>query len=248
MILEYFRPKSITEAIALLNRKHPVTIPLAGGSTVGKRLNDVAVVDLQSLELNYIKQENGLTRIGATTKLDSIATEFINNPFLLEPLKIQASKNQRNSGSLGGLVCSANGRSPVLTALLALDASILFAPGENEISLAKWLPIRNEWTKGKLVTEVKFSNDMKGAFESIARSPLDQPIVCCAAVKTQNGIIRLAFGGFGPYPKVILVASEITSLYGILEKELADTSDEWASAEYRIDASKKLATRLIKLL
>ena len=55
MIIDYSRPKSIKEAVDLLARKDPKSIPLAGGSVISKYKGDpVAVIDLQDLGLDKI--------------------------------------------------------------------------------------------------------------------------------------------------------------------------------------------------
>ena len=53
MILEYHRPKTVKEALQLLNRSTPLTRPLAGGTVLNQPGQEaMAVVDLQSLGLD----------------------------------------------------------------------------------------------------------------------------------------------------------------------------------------------------
>ena len=79
-LIEYHKPTTLDEALKLLRRTRLKTVPLAGGtSLVPEAAPDVqAVVDLNALELSYIKtsevSENlrGL-EVGATTKLQTLA-------------------------------------------------------------------------------------------------------------------------------------------------------------------------------
>jgi CO/xanthine dehydrogenase FAD-binding subunit len=56
MILEYHRPQALDQALALLSRETPRTIPLGGGTVISQMAGPgVAVVDLQSLGLNTLE-------------------------------------------------------------------------------------------------------------------------------------------------------------------------------------------------
>ena len=55
MIIEYYRPQSLEEALELLARPGLTTVPLGGGTVVNQPSPEpVAVVDLQALGLNMI--------------------------------------------------------------------------------------------------------------------------------------------------------------------------------------------------
>jgi putative selenate reductase FAD-binding subunit len=248
MIVEYYRPQSINDALELLSKSHLKTIPLAGGSTISKRVDDIAVVDLQDLPLCYIRNEGETTCVGATTTLDNFLEFNKSNIFFTEPLRIQASKNQRVAGTIGGLMVTANGRSPVLTVLLAMDSKIIAVPNNEEISLEKWLPIRQSWTYGKLITEIYYQQSLGCVFESVGRSPYDQPIICCAIAKWKNGRTRIVFGGFGDHPQLAFDGMYPQNIIGLVKEQISTINDEWASAEYRLDVSEKLAQRLINSL
>jgi CO/xanthine dehydrogenase FAD-binding subunit len=247
MIVEYFRPKSMDEALTLLKRKQPRTIPLGGGTTISKSQGEpVAVVDLQSLGLDTISKENGNFILGSTVTLSSMET-FINLPAFSEAVQIQASKNLRNSGTIAGLICSANGRSPLLTLLLALDCHLIWEPEGREISLGNWLPVRKDWKDGLLISKVILP-DTKFRFGSVGRSPKDQPIICCAIAKWANNRMRVAVGGFGKIPTLVLDGNTSDEIEIAVASALKDASDQWASAEYRIEAGMKLAKRLMNEL
>ena len=64
MIIEYIRPKTIKEAVKLISRDAPVTIPMGGGTSLKGRSarQDFSVVDLQALKLDAIITEQRLDR------------------------------------------------------------------------------------------------------------------------------------------------------------------------------------------
>ena len=70
----YFRPKSIPEALALLEKNSGSILVIAGGTKLVLTENNVVqeLVDITSLDLNFIKEESGITRIGATTRMQQI--------------------------------------------------------------------------------------------------------------------------------------------------------------------------------
>lgn len=248
MIIEYTRPKSIETAIELLERKTPTTLAIGGGSSIRQNHEDpCAVVDLQDLGLSYLRRENGKIHIGATTTLTQIEAEF-GGTDLTGAIQIQASRNQRNTASLAGLVKKANGRSPILTTLLALDATLVWEPGEKTLSLGNWLPLRETWQGAVLIREVILP-DVPFVFDSIARSPKDQPVICCAIAKWPNGRMRASVGGFGKIPLLIADGNSSDDLQVALQSALKEANDPWASAAYRLEAGmvliRRLATRLL---
>lgn len=239
MIVEYARPKTIENAIQLLTRKDPLTVAIGGGSTVSKHFGKkIAVVDLQDLGLNYIQREGDSIKIGASVTLARLEKEYAGTD-LVEAIQIQTGRNQRNSATIAGLLKKADGRSPLLTALLAMDASINWLPGGKTIRLADWLPQRSVWKEAVLIKEVIIPH-VELAIESVARSPKDTPILCLAVARFTDGKVQAAIGGFGAIP-TLLNGTDVNS--GV-EKALKNAADEWASADYRLQAGRVLANRI----
>ena len=74
MIIEYHRPEKLDDALALLQRATPKTLPLGGGTVLNSPADDqYAVVDLQELELAGIdaKGSNSL-EVGAAATLQAL--------------------------------------------------------------------------------------------------------------------------------------------------------------------------------
>ncbi len=243
MIIDYSRPKSIKEALELLARKEPRSIPLAGGNVIRKHKGDpVAVVDLQELGLDKITNKDGVTNFGSMVTLDAFE-KYSSNTDITEAISIQAAKNKRNSSTLGGLVCMADGRSSMLTLLLAMDAELIWEPGDKIISLGNWLPLRREWSDGEIITTIRIP-ETEIRFGSISRSPKDLPIFSCALAKWNSGRLRVAVGGFGSLPTLVLDGNAMDDVQTAVKIALQEANDQWASADYRMEAGSKLAGRL----
>lgn len=243
MIIEYLRPNNMDEAISLLQRQAPITLPLGGGDALSKYQEEpVSVVDLQSLGLNKILHENGKIEIGATATLTEIDS-FLHNDVFATVLRIQAGKNQRNTSTIAGMVKVSHGRSPFLTLLLAMDAQLQWQPGEKMISLGNWLPIRHDWHEAVLMSKVIIP-DIAIRFDSVARTPKDRPIVAVAMARWPSGRMRVAVGGFGPIPVLALDGTDRDDVEQAVDQAFAYSNDQWASSSYRREVGKKLASRL----
>jgi len=241
MILDYFRPKTVLEALAL-QESHPNSLFLGGGSSVQNTKGDYYAIDLQLLELNKIFKEKNSCSIGATVTLDEIYEYFKQIPDLRQSLRIEGSKNQRNRATLGGLLMTADGRSPFLTCLASMKSLLYMESEDNSLDLNIFLKNRN--LNKRLILNVKIELPEKFRFESVARSPLDKPIVCCAVSKYGTNY-RVCIGGFGDYP--ILASGE--NFLAMDEKRINDafslSDDQWASASFRASLIKTLAERLL---
>lgn len=241
MILDYFRPKTINEAITLL-KNHSNAFPIGGGSTINSLKKDVVVVDLQDLELKYIKVQSSKIVAGAMVSLDQIYDYLASNEALTLALKIDNSKNQRIQRTLGGAIMAADGRSALITCFLALDCVVFCEPGKEEIPLGKFLTMRKE--NKKLITQISFDDPVNLYFESVSRSPLDKPIVCCAINKKAKGGNNVSLGGFGDYPKFIQSDSvNIRDQEKVIES-FSIIDDQWATAKYRATVAARLIKRL----
>lgn len=247
MIIEYYRPKQIDEALKLLQRDNPKTLPLGGGNVLSKGYEeDIAVVDLQDLGMNEIHDQNGEWIIGSTTTIQMVYEQFRENEAFQNSVRIDMSRNSRQTGTFGGFLQCVDGRSALLTLLLAVDAKIKWLPQGQIISLGDWLPQRDTWNEGKLISEISWGKNSTVLFDSIGRSPVDKPIVCCAIARWPSGRLRVAAGGFGKIPQLAM-DGDLQDDIGLAIKNIYhQADDQWASAEYRKEAGAKLSERLLR--
>lgn len=243
MIKEYFRPKTIHEAVELL-QQNELAIPIGGGTSLKKIVEKIAVVDLQDLDLSYIKKVEKEINIGSLTTLEQMKEYFSGNENISRALKIEGSKNQRTQSSLGGFLKLAGGRSPFLTCLLTLNCTLFFAEEENGMSLGEYLDERK--SSKKLITHISINEPNGLVFESVSRSPLDLPIICCA-VNRFDTKLKAAVGGFGEKPQIVPEKYFIEKNEGDISALLHFSTDEWASANYRANITQVILKRLIDL-
>jgi len=243
----YYRPQSLSEALVLL--KNPNTIPLAGGTYINTKLRGRCnVVDLQNLSLDKLVVQNKKIEIGSTTKLQELYLHKHMPDHFRTALKLEAPLNIRNSASLGGLLLTCNGRSPVATSLLALDALIILEPNHNEILLSDFFSLRSNFPKESIITSIILPEDQRFCFTYVARTSFDQPIVCAALSTRKNGRARLALGGYGIQPLLVVDGDISDDISEAAFSAYSRAEDEWASAEYRSDMAKVLSKRCLSII
>jgi CO/xanthine dehydrogenase FAD-binding subunit len=248
MITAYHRPTTLEEALTLLAR--PDTRPLGGGTVLNLPSADsFAVVDLQALALDKIHKVGGKLEIGATATLSLLLESAHIPPALATALRLEAPLNLRNIRTVAGALISCDGRSPFAVVMLALDAKLTLGGVQSSVvGLGDLLPLRTETLRGKLITKIEIPLNAKLAFETVARTPRDKPIVCAALAKWPSGRTRLALGGWGRQPLLALDGNEPGDLEQAAKNAFHEAGDEWASAEYRSEIAAVLAKRCLAKL
>jgi CO/xanthine dehydrogenase FAD-binding subunit len=252
MITQYHRPSTLDEALALLSQ--PATLPLAGGTVINtpafqhSQPADFAVVDLQALGLDKIHKVGNNLEIDACVPLQQLLESPHCPAALQQAVRLEASLNIRNAASLAGTLVTCSGRSAFGTAMLALDARLTLAGGADPVArgLGDLFALRSDFIRGKLITKISIPLNARLAFETVARSPADLPIVCAAVAQWASGRTRLALGGWGPAPLLAMDGTEPGGIDTAARSAFHAAADEWASAEYRADVAATLATRCLE--
>ena len=246
MITAYHRPQTLEEALQKIGRTSPRTLPLGGGTLLARPTPDpVEVVDLQSLGLDHIRKQGKELEIGATVTLQQLLESEHCPQALVPALKLEAPLNLRNAATVAGTLVVADGRSTFATVLLALDARLTLQPGDKEIRIGSFLPIRGDHLPGKLITGISIPLNVKLAVDYVSRTPADKPIVCAALAQWPSGRTRLVIGGFGNSPSLAMDGTEAEGLEAAARNACHEATDEWASAEYRQDIAVTLAQRCL---
>jgi CO/xanthine dehydrogenase FAD-binding subunit len=246
MIIEYSRPETLDEALALLSRTIPKTVPLGGGTVLNAPSDrEVAVVDLQNLGLNGIKMSGRSLTMGAMVTLQELLATESTQPVLREAVRHESAYNLRHSGTVAGSLVSGSSRSPFLATMLALDAELLWQPGDMKLSLGDFLPVREAAWPGALITSITFSLQTELAYHFVARTPADRPVVCAAAARWPSGRTRIVLGGYGKAPLTILDGEANEGVLDAAEAAYLTAGDEWASAEYRSHMGRVLVKRCL---
>ena len=244
MITAYYRPQTLDEALMLLAQAN--TLPLGGGTLLSKPIADsVQVVDLQLLGLNSLTKKGNELELGATLTLQALLESEHCPEALKTALRLEAPLNIRNAATTAGTLVACDGRSTFATVLLASDAKIMVTDPRKEeqtLSIGELLPLR-EGVYGRLITKIVIPTNINLAFEYVARTPADKPIVCVALAQWNSGRTRLAVGGTGKSPMLAMDGTEAQGLETAARNAFHEATDEWASAEYRMDVAATLAAR-----
>jgi CO/xanthine dehydrogenase FAD-binding subunit len=162
-------------------------------------------------------------------------------------VKLEAPINIRNSATLAGTLVSCDGRSTFASVLLAMDAKVTVISkqiSEETINIGELLPLR-EQVRGKLITKITIPVNVKLAFDYVSKTPSDKPIVCAAVAQWNSGRTRLTLGGYGKSPMLAMDGTESEGIETAARNTYHEATDEYASAEYRMDVASTLAKRCI---
>lgn len=266
----YYKPKTIEDAVALV-QSNPNAAYVGGGAwLVAQHDPELAVlVDLSQVGLGMINSDLEMVRIGTMATLQAImdepATAELAHGILATAASYTQSRTLREQGTLGGTLIVAGPADPLTTALLVLDAEILYAdPTLHVAPFASFVAYRERLIKTRvLLTQVRIKRPpvrSAAAFEEVGRSPKDKPIVCAAAyVESSEGlptVVRLAVGGTDAQPVrlhktehllkgQLLTAEKVETALAPALAELHPVGDYRGSVEYRLEMAKVLTRRAL---
>ena len=142
MIQEFFKPQTITEAVALKEKYKDEAVFMAGGTDVNCRDAGSAVekvIGIEQLKLNAISKTDETVLIGAGVTIQ----ELIDSPKVPEQLSMAAghfvNRNIRNMATIGGNIASNNSTSNLIPILVALDAELKLAGTDASVSLYEYI-------------------------------------------------------------------------------------------------------------
>ncbi len=165
-VKEFYRPKTVDEALALLHQK-PGAMPIAGGTDLvialhERKLQPAALVDLSTLaELDRIFIEDGTLHIGAGVcfaDLETCPDVRAVLPSLAEAAGLMGAVQVRNLATLGGNVANAATAADGLPPLLSMDALAVVAShtGRRTLPVAEVVvgPGKNSLAPGEILVEL----------------------------------------------------------------------------------------------
>ena len=213
-VRSYFLPRSLPEALGLLEQHGPALLVMAGGTVAMPLINEGislpdAVMGLRRAGLDGLERTNGTLRIGATATL----TQLLNQdavPMLREAAGSTASWSIRNMGTVGGNLFTPPPGGDVAVALLALDASVKLAGpgGERALPLTDFFTgfMTSELATDELLVELLVPiRSEPTAYIKFGRKHANTPAVVTVAVRLEwDGArvadARIALGAVGPHP------------------------------------------------
>ncbi|MBU0505748.1 MAG: FAD binding domain-containing protein [bacterium] len=127
MVLEFYKPTSITEAIALKNKLGSEALYLAGGTEVNNLFFPVKpkyLISLEGIGLKAIEETDEAIHFGANVLLQDLLENNLTPDFLKVAIKRLVNKNIRNMATLGGHVASNKSCSDIIPTLIACKAAL----------------------------------------------------------------------------------------------------------------------------
>jgi carbon-monoxide dehydrogenase medium subunit len=259
---EYSAPASLNEALGLLGDGEAKA--LAGGMSLIPlmKLRLAApdrVVDLGRIPgLNYIKEDNGVLRIGATTThydVESSPLVRASCPLLAEAASNIGDIQVRNRGTIGGSVAHADPAADYPASLLALEARVVLvtAKSQRELPIADFFvdTFTTALEPGELVREVIVPLEDKSAgtsYQKVVQPASGFAIVGIAARVRKSGG-RVTFARIGvtglagkPYRAINVEKAlegtagspiDIQKAAAVVADGVEANSDLHGSAEYR---------------
>jgi aerobic carbon-monoxide dehydrogenase medium subunit len=220
--MDYFEPKTVSEALSVLGQHGAEAKVIAGGTDV--------MVDIKFKEepgsLVNIKKLPGLTgitengaslRIGALTTIREIETNALVReklPVLWESSHQFASLQVRNTATIGGNICRASPSGETLAPLLVLEAKakLAFADGEKTEPFTSFFQGPGKSIAGVkgLLTEIEIPYPPAGSksvyLKHAVRGAMDIAMVGVAVLITpdaeKNNMqdVRIGLGAVAPTP------------------------------------------------
>ena len=215
-VSSYFLPRSVPEALGLLDRHGPDLLVMAGGTVAMPLINDGLsipglVMGLRHAGLDRLERVDGTLRIGATTTLTRLLAES-GVTMLEEAARSSANPTIRNMATVGGNLFTPPPGGDVAVALLALDASVTLASsrGERVVPLADFYTgfLTNQLEADELLVAIDVpagAADDSTAFVKFGRKHTNTPAVVTVAVylswnDDRIAHARIALGAAGPHP------------------------------------------------
>ena len=208
----YHRPQSVEEALRLLVQKGQAGAILAGGTGLLSRLDDdvTDIIDLQAAGLDRFDISEDRVTVGSMTRLQMIVENEAVPMVVRDAARNEGPNTLRHAATVGGALVGGDWESELCAALLAFDAKVTVqTAGELcEVDLEEF--VANEYPDG-IVIRVSFARDGVAAYERVARTPADSPIVAVVGRRDANGVVKLAFCGVAERP-VLLTPGELETL------------------------------------
>jgi CO/xanthine dehydrogenase FAD-binding subunit len=227
---DYYDPRSLNEALVLIDRHRDDAKILAGGQSLMPLLNmrlarPNIVVDINQIkELNYIRTSDGGIVVGATTRQRALQTEKLIGervPILKEAAYYIAHPQIRSRGTICGSIAHADPAAELPALALALDAEMTLTSTKGQRTVAAEAFFQSFFTTAlevnEILTEVRFpvsAKDSAWSVLEINRRHGDfaiAGIVAGLALEPNRQVIaraRLVYFGVGATPVRVSAAEE----------------------------------------
>ncbi len=258
-VLDYYRPTSLADAYETLMR-NPQNQIMGGGAWLKLSPGEITtLITLDGLGLEAIAEQPEAVLIGAKATLRAIETSpliaQLQGGLLRDAARHVMGVSLRNIATIGGSIVGRFSFSDILTALLAMNAQLVFH-ARGEIALADYLLLHRP--EKDILLWIKIEKDnAHSAFRKVARTRLDFAILNLAIVKTRaTTTIALGSRPQGPVlaKRAMAYLNESANLTEkvfeqaarLVTEELAFGDNLKAGKEYRRHLAYVLSKRLLK--
>jgi len=220
--MEYFEPKTISDALSLLAKHGAEAKIIAGGTDV---MVDIkykeepgCLVNIKKIPgLDSIRENGNSLHIGALATIRDVETSAVVRdklPVLWESLHQFASLQIRNTATIGGNICRASPSGETLTPLLVLEAKgkLAFAEGERTEPFTAFFQGPGKCSVGSkgILTEIEVPYPATGSrgvyLKHAVRGAMDIAMVGVAVLITPDASkntlqdVRIGLGAVAPTP------------------------------------------------
>ncbi len=217
-IKEVFNPKSIEEALELLDKYKDKAKIIAGGTDVvialkeGKFDPDVLINIFKIEEMKDIKEENGEIVIGACVTYTDIVESDLFDKNLIgfnKACRLVGSPQIRNKGTIGGNIANKASAADSVPPLLTLEASLTLESKDEkrEITLEEYL--KDGLKANELLSFIKFKKPVENGILTFSKLGLRKALAISRLTNSvyieedeDNNIksVRIASGALGKTP------------------------------------------------
>ena len=251
---EYVRPSSLEEAYQLCQKRGSIVI---GGMMWLKMENIIrqTVVDLASLNLDWIEEDEHEFKIGSMVSLRRLETHArLNQVFdgiFKECTRHIVGVSFRNRATVGGSVYGRFGFSDILTCLMALDVQVeLYHRGR--MPLNEFLAIPLSPKNRDILVQIIIKKDSRhAAYHTLRKSKTDFPLIaCCVADCGEEW--KVSVGARPKKADAVMIKKEDGANHAELAKKAASSfsygTNLRGSADYRAYLAEVLIRRLMDSL
>jgi aerobic carbon-monoxide dehydrogenase medium subunit len=253
---EYLRPKTITDAIALLQQHGEAAKILSGGQSLIPLMKirlakPECLVDINQIEgLQYIKEDNGYLKIGGLTReadlelSDLVRTRY---PILFDTATMIADPQVRNLATIGGNLAHGDPANDHPATMLALGAEVVAVGPEGE----RVIPVKDFFLSvlttalqhGEILTEIRIPIPpprSAGAYVKLERKVGDFATVGVAAqlTLTAEGLCQQAGIGLTNVGSIPLKA---TGAEDFLRGKTVDEANVQEAAQLAAEAAEPIS-------
>lgn len=218
---EYYSPKTLDEALRILEEKEDAKV-LAGGQSLLalmklRILSPPVIIDLNRVDgLRYIREEpNGWVAIGAMTLHDEVEQSPVirrRYPILAESVYKLGDQQVRNRGTIGGSIAHADPSANLPPVMVALRAEFVAVSrkGRRVIPAEDFFvdAFTTALDEKEILTEIRlppWEGRSGGAYTKLSRREIDFAIVEAAVQlrlddRSRVSDIRVVLGAVGPKP------------------------------------------------